>query len=1697
MNCRIVRNLVYDFVLGWDFFNRYNCSIHPKQGYLQVENDRVDLIVNSVGISSSHFSLAEDVVIPPLSKMLTAATFYIDPADNITTTDIIEVEPLRQNSAKVAVGRSIARVDNGMFMVELLNPFETSLKISSEAVLGHVSFTTEEELKGCTEETDITLSYGGEDSGYESEEVAAHDTAPTSSHSTKPAPSPSTKPPDKPKTTPLKDEEYKLDYSTVAEDAKPRLEELKNLLEVKHADVFSKSERDRGKTDVCYYQANVKPGPPIVIPPYRTTPEMQKEADRQVHDMIADGLVSHSTSPYSAPILMVKKKAPGQWRLCTDFRKINARSERVVYPLPRIDDTLQKLQKPRFFSTMDLLKGFWQVPIAPQDRKFFAFSTGNLHVEYNVMPMGAINSTATMQALMALILRGLPAEHVICFLDDILIASDTFEDHLKHIDLVLSALGRAGLKLNPQKCLFAQAEVSCLGHRLSRQGISPDPHNLNKIAKWKPPTNKSEIRSFLGLTGYYRQMIAQYARIATPLTNLTKDDAVWKWTDVEQKSFETLRDTLTSDTIMAYPDFSKPFWVKTDASKHSVGFVLTQKDGKKEKVIAYGSKKLTETQSNYCTYDREYFGILTAVRTYSHYLRHSKFYVVTDHRPLLNLRKIDPKTDATGRRVRWSIELNLYDFEVLYKKGKQHSDADALSRLTDHEDYAEEEEFAGLGEPPDNTIRNSPPHASDDEFMLMGMAESDTATIVELISQDDKRKELAEAQDADLTIHEVKQMVLHGKGIPTDYPETFYKKNFPRLVVQDNILFRKAFHGSATLPILQAVIPTTLVPDVLKDSHGSIFAGHPGHKRMNDIIQRHAVWPGLYKDIKQFVTKCPQCDLVTQPNPPVRTDLQSMDPEFVFEHVCCDLIELPAARGWKYICVFMDVFSRHVAFYKFRDKTTVSFTRALEDYVTHHGCPFKLTCDNGAEFCSELVDAATKVLGIRKRTSVVYRPQSQGMVERMNRQIIDQLTKRLKQFHHSWPEHMHYVALAHNSSPAARTGVSPNLAFFGRELPLPSFTDLSTDTLRQKYVKEYVGEMKRRVKLVHEAVRTHSKKVSAKTAEAYNRHTKHTPHNVGDLVYYKAIPKDRTKLDPKYVGPVEVIKRSATPSGEPGTRYTLRYKSGETFTRTYEQLKRVMADIKEPIHKEDLPLPPAPKISLVPFRAIIEWEKTDATPTSKGSPIATRTRSRKPHAAREARGADSPPAALTPNHVDIARHTRTSPGPAHNDTGLPVTTTPQALRPALTPPGLSPIAYLPQPAAVPVQAALATPTAATPPAITVEPATPSTEAYGISVDASLVDLPASIGDTFDLTLYDPLDPQRARLLEPASLSFDGSLERQWDRNYGAQMNNPTPNNITPQLPQEELNPYALLPDPLSTGSSPLSKETSPEASQDTVVRVPTPSPTPLARPQPSSTSSCQDSAQSDTATASTSRPPQPIAPSAIVDEPQASISTLDSARSPANLLPTPNKAKLSSSEEADFCYFLDLFSEEIQLQKGIGGKPDVAIYKGYDMRRERPSNCRDIDQWWVCRHKVKYTCDGRMKLHVKDLNDITEDSHVIEYFEHNHEPFRMSSYGHAKVSVLSRRSDNEDISDRNPTSNLSNINSGDFSGDFGSERMNDLPSSTPADDKKPEEGAIAHNSSDFTDTFIDTSRKDVHGYTIRKASRRLRGLAPIPISDAD
>ena len=972
--CKVTRGLIDPVVLGWDWMSKYEVVLDAAKGLLHyIGGNTVSLIPSATSLKGSYYRVSEDLVLPPHSKVHTDVELMADNDSLKQQTPLVITEPFSTNGSSFWAAKTISRVSGNQFRTELLNNTDNSVKIEAGHIVGSVEFVDEEQFDAVTHETDMVCSFDSDDPGYvsgddcdafdDSDELS--DPKPHCDEQTD-GPTTPTPPPEQKayamhgNDIPAGAKPLKVDYLGVADDAKPFIPRMRELFEEKHAAAFSKHDRDYGKTSLIQFRAHLKDPDmtPIAQPPYRTRPEMREIIDNQAHQMIADGLVGHSTSPFSAPIMLSKKKCGG-WRFLTDFRKINERCNKVVFPLPRIEDSIQKLENPRFFSSMDLTKGFWQIPVHPDDRKFFAFSTENLHLEYLVAPMGCKNSPSYLSSLMQLVLRGLPIQHVISYLDDILIADSNMEDHLRHLDLVLSALTKAGLKLNPSKCAFARESVVCLGHKLSREGVSPDPTNIEKIKSWKAPTNAKKLRAFLGLTGYYRQFVKGYSNIAGCLTDLTRDDAKWHWEEQHQKAFETLRDALVSDLVMCYPNFDIPFIVKTDASLTAIGFILSQKVDGKEKVISYGSKKLSRQQQRWSTYDREFFALISGIRANAHYLRHAKFFVITDHRPLLAWKKVDQKKDPTGRRTRWAIELDNYEFELQYKKGSIHSDADAMSRRGDDDDEVAEDQddFCFLFDLVQQQESNQPEETRAMEAFL-GMVEDDEFSLAKVNCDDAEMDRLRALQDEDTIIAEVKRFLKDRVAIPRSYPNKWYQRNAKHLVLRDDILYRRTYADVVHDNILQAVIPDALVAEVLEDLHGSEFAGHPGSHKMLQKVNRYAVWPSVTADIKRRVNDCKVCDQLREQVPKPRTPLQSIVARRVFDHVMCDLVQFPPSRGFKYVLIFKDVFSGFIKCYKLRNKTTDGVVRAFEDLVCSLGPPKLLTSDNGGEFISEALKQA-------------------------------------------------------------------------------------------------------------------------------------------------------------------------------------------------------------------------------------------------------------------------------------------------------------------------------------------------------------------------------------------------------------------------------------------------------------------------------------------------------------------------------------------------------------------------------------------------------------------------------------------------------------------------------------------------------------------------------------------------------------------
>lgn len=398
--------------------------------------------------------------------------------------------------------------------------------------------------------------------------------------------------------------------------------------------------------------------------------------------MLDDGIVRHSHSHFNSPILLVPKKSSTgdkKWRLVVDFRQLNKTILPDKFPLPRIDEILDNLGRAKYFSTLDLMSGFHQIPLEEQSKKYTAFSSNTGHFEFNRLPFGLNISPNSFQRMMSIALSGLPSECAFLYIDDIIVVGCSINHHLSNIRKVFNQLRKFNLKLNPKKFQFFKSEVTYLGHCISENGILPDKSEFDVVLNYPVPKNIDETRRFVAFCNYYRRFIPNIAEIALPLNKLLRKNIIFKWDENCQKSFNILKNELISPRILKFPDFKKDFILTTDASKLACGAVLAQQYNGAELPVAFASKAFTKGEANKSTPEQELIAIHWAITYFRPYLFGRKFIVKTDHRPLVHLFSM---RNPSSRLTRIRLELEEYDFEVKYIKGNSSQMLCRASKLT-------------------------------------------------------------------------------------------------------------------------------------------------------------------------------------------------------------------------------------------------------------------------------------------------------------------------------------------------------------------------------------------------------------------------------------------------------------------------------------------------------------------------------------------------------------------------------------------------------------------------------------------------------------------------------------------------------------------------------------------------------------------------------------------------------------------------------------------------------------------------------------------------------------------------------------------------------------------------------------------------------------------------------------------------------
>ena len=637
-----------------------------------------------------------------------------------------------------------------------------------------------------------------------------------------------------------------------------------------YSDLFATKDSQLGSTGLIKHSIDTQGYGPIRLRPYRTARRQKDEMERQIEEMMQSNVIRPSTSPWAAPVILVEKKG-GEQRFCIDYRKLNGLTKKDSFPLPRIDDTLDMLHGKHFFTTLDLASGYWQIELEESSKEKTAFIVENNLYEFNRMAFGLCNAPATFQRLMNYILRDVLGKKALVYLDDVIIFSDTFEEHLADIRIVFDLIRSAGLRLKRTKCQFIKESVDYLGHVISRTGIAPDPAKIDKIANYKVPTSADEVRSFLGLAGYYRRFILNFGSIARPLTAKTHKDVSKKpftWTEIDQAAFETLRTCLTTSPILAYPNFDLEFLLFTDACDYGIGAVLSQIQEEKEVVIAYFSRQLKSPELKYATVEKEALAVVEAIKNFRHYLLDKPFTVISDHRPL---QWLEDQKDNNGRLGRWAIRLSSTNYKIKYRPGRIHQNADCLSRLK---------------------IAN--------------------------VQLADQNMEICDKQAVDPLCMDIRNYLDNGYLSPENVEKMpIWAKEIDFYRVEKAILFRcepstKKSKRNVLNP--QVVLPLSLRPLVLREMHDVPSAAHLAYQRTYLKVKNNYYWPSMRLDIKEYCTACETC--IANTSSKLRTFLHPHELATApFQVIGMDFlgpIKPQSPNGNKFIMVMTDYFSKWV-----------------------------------------------------------------------------------------------------------------------------------------------------------------------------------------------------------------------------------------------------------------------------------------------------------------------------------------------------------------------------------------------------------------------------------------------------------------------------------------------------------------------------------------------------------------------------------------------------------------------------------------------------------------------------------------------------------------------------------------------------------------------------------------------------------------
>lgn len=956
-------------------------------------------------------------------------------------------------------------------------------------------------------------------------------------------------------------------------------EEIRKIC-LEYSDAFY-IDGDRLKTtDVYQHTIKLKPDTDTVFVKQYRIPEMQKqEVDRQINELLKNNIIEKSTSRFNSPLLLVKKRSDEEnktnYRMVIDYRKLNEATINQAHPIPLIDEITDNLHTSEVFTVLDVYSAFHQILLKEDCRHLTAFSTSNAHYQFRCTPFGLQSSPIAWLYTINAVLRDFTNKNLFWYMDDIIIHEKDDKANINIIKKVLKQLIKHNIKLKPEKCQFLQKSVKFLGYQISGKGLEIDETRIRCIKLYPKPSNVQEVQRFCGFVNFYRKWVYDFAKTARPLYNLCKKDIKFDWNNNCQDAFEKLKTALITPPVLAFPRFDLDFILSTDASKVSCSGILANRDGRDERPIQYFSRSLNDAQTRYSAIELELLAIIWSVEWFRVYLYGRKFYIYTDHKPLIYLFN---NKNMNCRLHRWRLTLMEYNFEVIHREGKANVGPDALSRIkldnTDTETPLKtifKVETRSNATTDSSTTEPYQPGKTKSQYyyieekhnLIFNIGEYDH--LFYLLNKSNKKmhrqiqhklKKILDISQLEfgelLKIDTNKSVALTPYSIQNDFQIEAIKKtlqtimafanqknhnniaiNFdipdPRSYFEFKIMAKKIFFDS-NIKItfhLNSIIELKTTDDinrVLNNYHNTLLGGHASFERMFNNIRRTYRWHNMSSDIKNYVSTCEICQRskITRhtKQPLVITSI----PLICFETIFIDHVGKinPPVDGNAYILTIICDLSKFAIAIAVPDNGAETTARNLVEKVfIKYGFPSKIVSDNHKSFTGETMKQISKILKINQIFTSPYTPSS-NVVERFHRTLANYIRAFVHKNPNRWPNILDYAVWAYNNTTHTGTNYSPFELVYGRNMSLPSTIAKATPAYTyDNYADELKINLKTSWNLARENL--HKRKESNKKTYDELHHTKNLELQVGDAILVRKQVKGH-KFENEYDGPFKITE---------------------------------------------------------------------------------------------------------------------------------------------------------------------------------------------------------------------------------------------------------------------------------------------------------------------------------------------------------------------------------------------------------------------------------------------------------------------------------------------------------------------------------------------------------------------------------------------